>query len=261
MPEAKSSAVDAELLATIKELQALKSLNKFALAGGTSLAFRFNHRYSHDIDLFTNQIIGPTGLRQIEEDLKQFYKGALLASEVINEESGEQFCFLRAFVTMKNGGAIKIEILQNMAFMYPIETLDTIRILSILDIALFKLMSASNRKARKDIYDLDFITEKIALSELLAGLQAKHDKYCEESHIFLFDLDKEISPNANLSLLLEFDNVDYTKRDGRPSHSTDAIDIVPGSTDWQTAKSNWRRKVRSLMQERGTPLPPVKPIN
>jgi len=261
LPEEIPSAVNAELLSTIKELQAFKSLDEFVLAGGTSLAIRFNHRYSYDIDLFTNRIIGLEGFKKIEEELIQFYRGALIAREIINEESGDQFCFLRAFISMKSGNAIKIEILQNMAFMYPVEILDTIRILSIQDIALFKLMSASNRKARKDVYDLDIITERIALSELLENLQAKHEKYCREEHKCLFDLDKEVSPNANLDLLLEFDNHDYLKQDSRPNHSTDAIDTVPGSKDWQSAKSSWRRKVRNLMREKGLPIPPVRPIN
>jgi hypothetical protein len=40
---------------------------------------------------------------------------------------------------------------------------------------------------RKDVYDLDIITERIALSELLENLQAKHEKYCREEHKCLFD--------------------------------------------------------------------------
>jgi len=52
------SAVSLQLIKTIKELQSLPSLSNFALAGGTNLALRYNHRKSIDIDLFCNQIIG-----------------------------------------------------------------------------------------------------------------------------------------------------------------------------------------------------------
>ncbi|TYC08177.1 nucleotidyl transferase AbiEii/AbiGii toxin family protein [Bizionia gelidisalsuginis] len=34
----------------------MTSLSQFALAGGTNLAFRFNHRESQDIDLFCPEI-------------------------------------------------------------------------------------------------------------------------------------------------------------------------------------------------------------
>lgn len=51
-------AVSSALIRTIRELQDLKSLKKFALAGGTNLALRYNHRESIDIDLFCPEIIG-----------------------------------------------------------------------------------------------------------------------------------------------------------------------------------------------------------
>ena len=54
-------AVSPALLQTIKELQQLPSLNAFALAGGTNLALRYNHRISEDIDLFSTNIIGIEG--------------------------------------------------------------------------------------------------------------------------------------------------------------------------------------------------------
>lgn len=261
MSAKNSSALSIELLATIRELQAFESLSVFALAGGTNLSIRFNHRHSYDIDLFTNQIIGYEGFVRIEKELKKFYNTSLIGCEIINTDNGDQFCFLRAFVGKESGAVIKIEILQNMAITCPIEMYSGIRILSVRDIGLFKLMSASNRKAKKDIYDLDFITEDIAVSDLLAELQTKHEKFCEDEHKCLFDLDNEVSPNENLALLLEFDNIDYTKNDSRPNHSADILDIAPGNKSWSTAKSSWRRKVRRLMQERGTPLPPIKPIN
>jgi hypothetical protein len=259
-PMENSSVVNNGLLSTIKELQSLPGLNIFALAGGTSLAIRFNHRHSYDIDLFTNQIIGVEGFTVVEQQLKEFYKDALVGSEIINAESGDQYCFLRAFVN-REGETIKIEILQNMAIMYPIEMYEDIRIISVRDIGLFKLMSAANRKADKDIYDLDFITDDIALPELLTALQEKRATFCEDTHKCLFDLDDEVSPHDNPALLLEFDNKNYAKNDRRPNHSSDRLDLAQGSKSWIVAKSSWRRKVRKLMQERGISLPSVKPIN
>jgi hypothetical protein len=249
------------LLATIRELQALESLREFAIAGGTSLAIRFNHRFSDDIDLFTNQTIGHKGLLKIENELKAFYSLSLINCEIINAENGDQFCFLRAFIEIKNGNAIKVEILQNMVTMHPFEMHNGIRILSVTDIGLFKLMSASNRKSRKDVYDLDIITEGATISDLLAELKNKHARFCDYKHKCLFDLDNELSPNDDLTLLLEFDKIDYTKKEEFPNHSTDILKIAPGGKSWLTAKSSWRRKVKMVMQERGIPPSPVKPQN
>lgn len=54
-------AVSPVLYKTIKELQSLKNLKPFALAGGTNLAIRYDHRESIDIDLFCTEIIGFKG--------------------------------------------------------------------------------------------------------------------------------------------------------------------------------------------------------
>ena len=136
-----------------------------------------------------------------------------------------------------------------------------IKLFSEKDIGLFKLLSASNRKAKKDIYDLDFITEEIHLSELLNFLEIKSKKFNDSSCKNLFDLDDELSPLNDLALLLEFDNIEYTSLPRRPSHSTDRIDIMDQSKPWVLARSSWKRKVLQVMRERGFALPPVKPIN
>ena len=51
------NAVSLVLFQTIKELQSLKNLQFYALAGGTNLAIRFNHRESIDIDLFLKKLL------------------------------------------------------------------------------------------------------------------------------------------------------------------------------------------------------------
>ena len=154
------------LLTLIRELQAVEQLYSFSLAGGTNLAIRFNHRKSIDIDLFTNCIIGAQGWRDIEQSLRKKYGRAVLFCDVINEDLGDQFCFLRALI-QKDGEQIKVDMIQNVQRLDPIETLNGINLFSIRDIGLYKLMAASNRFAKKDIYDLDLITDHIDLAKLL----------------------------------------------------------------------------------------------
>lgn len=166
-------ALSRELVDTIVELQSLPSLSAFALAGGTSLALRFNHRRSIDIDLFSNHVVGMTGLVAIQSDLEKYYQHNLINCEIIDPDAGDQYCFLRAFVSQGEENIIKVEIIQNVQILDTSEYLNEIKILSLRDIGLLKLMSASSRKARKDVYDLDFITDLIPLSDLMIMLKEK----------------------------------------------------------------------------------------
>lgn len=75
-----------------------------------------------------------------------------------------------------------------------IEEIDGIKLVSELDIALFKMMSASNRTTQKDIYDLDLLSEKFSLPYLFEQLDKKRSLFSEKQHQNIFDLDGEINP-------------------------------------------------------------------
>lgn len=253
-------SVNKEIYDLAIELQSFAFLESFALAGGTSLAIRYNHRISVDIDLFTDQIVGQNGLEEIKKGLKNHYQNSLRFCEVINTQSGNQYCFLRALIN-KDGEHIKVEMIQNIQRMEPLEVYRGIKILSVKDIALLKLLSASSRKAKKDIYDLDLITDTISLESLMDLLEKKQQRFDKEEHKNLFDIDDDPSPSGNLALLLEFDNTDYSSQSSRPSHSNDRVDITPSGKSWLSAKASWRKKVITLMGKKGLSLPDVKPID
>ncbi|RPE09384.1 hypothetical protein EGT74_20535 [Chitinophaga lutea] len=123
------------------------------------------------------------------------------------------------------------------------------------------MMSASNRKARKDIYDLDFLTDQIPLEDFLLMLKEKHFRFSGETFKCLFDLDHQQSPAEDVALLLAFDQTDYSALPKRPNHSNDIIDILPSNKSWITARSSWRRKVIDYMRSKGITPPPVQPVN
>ncbi|HRF25523.1 MAG TPA: nucleotidyl transferase AbiEii/AbiGii toxin family protein, partial [Chitinophagaceae bacterium] len=85
--------VSPQIYSLISEIQTFQSVATFSLAGGTSLALRYNHRVSEDIDFFSDNIVGVNGLILIKQQLQKKYKDDLLFCELINEESGDQFCF------------------------------------------------------------------------------------------------------------------------------------------------------------------------
>ncbi|MBU2946598.1 nucleotidyl transferase AbiEii/AbiGii toxin family protein [Zobellia uliginosa] len=253
------SAVSKELLTTIQELLSLPSLSKFALGGGTNLAYRYNHRKSIDIDLFSNEIIGKEGYSNVEKEICDFYGDSLMQLNYPCEENN-QYIFLRCFI-IKGKETIKVEILQNMKTMYDIEIVDDIRFISKKDIGLFKLVSASSRSAKKDIYDLDYITEEIDIIILYEELREKQSKFNKEEDKSIFDLDGDTSPIDNPSLLLSFDNTNNKLKSSRPIHSDNTIDIVKDSKGWALARIEWRTKMRKLYKHLEIDFPGPKSIS
>jgi Nucleotidyl transferase AbiEii toxin, Type IV TA system len=239
------SAVSNTLKQTIKELQTLSSLSNFALAGGTNLALRYNHRISEDIDLFCNIIIGSKGYAKIEKEVKDFY-GDKVQQFIYPCKINDQFTFLRFFIHKPNL-TIKIELLQNMKTLYDVEITDDIRLIAKKDIGLFKLVSASSRAGKKDIYDLDYITDDIPIIDLYKELEIKKSKFNNDIDKSIFDLNGDECPTNNPMLLLKFDGnskVDNSK----PFHSNDKINNIEESKTWITARTSWRMKVRKLFR-------------
>jgi hypothetical protein len=249
------SAVSSVLLKTIKELQSLSSLSTFALAGGTNLAFRFNHRESQDIDLFCPEIVGIKHFETIEKEVIKFYgKAKVSGLEYPFDKESEQHTYLRFWVTKPCGTMIKVEIIQNMKMMDAIEVVNGVRLVTTKDLGLFKLISGSSRAAKKDIYDLDFITEKINIIDLFESLKGKKQTFSKKEHHNIFDLDEEECPTRNPYLLLKFDgNPKQNKQ--KPIHSNDNILIVKGGQTWTTTKISWRMKVRRLYAYLGIKYP------
>ncbi|MCF8716372.1 nucleotidyl transferase AbiEii/AbiGii toxin family protein [Joostella atrarenae] len=236
-------AISSALLKTIKELHTLDSLKGFALAGGTNLALRFNHRESIDIDLFCPEIIGRKGFREIEEEVKVFY-GDNAFGFIDPTNINDQFTFLRFFIR-KDSTIIKVDIIQNMKIIDPFEELKGVRLFSVRDIALFKLMSASSRPARKDIYDLYYITKEYSLIDLYSQLLEKHKRFDKEEDRNIFDLDNEDTALDNPLLLLRFDRKYKVSKD-KMMHSHDNIVTIEGADSWQMASMRWRIHLRRL---------------
>ena len=261
-PKPVDKAVSSELSETIYELQSLTSLKDFALAGGTSLAIRYNHRQSIDIDLFSPNLVGVNGMELIKKEIEDYYSKEKVANVLLeNEENGEQYCFLKSLIR-KGETTIKIEVIQNVPLLDPFESICGIRMVTVKDISLLKLMSLCSRNARKDVYDLDILTDiAIPLPDLMKILKEKEQKYSTPEQEWLFDLDERQTPTKNPMLLLEFDNIDYKEIPSRPNHSTDVLLIIPPNKTYTIAKLSWRRKVRNLLRSMGIQPPPISPIN
>lgn len=248
-------SVSANLLQVIKELQTLKCLNGFSLGGGTSLAIRYNHRISVDIDLFCSDIVGKAGFQAIAKEIAEYYTGDFFGSD-FPCDIDDQYVFLRFFIR-KNGEVIKVEVLQNFKMLYQPDIVNGIRLLTVKDIGLLKLMSVSNRASNKDVYDLEYLTDEVSLINLYELLKQKENSFNRETDRTIFGLDNEESPINNPTLLLKFDQGTLAQDQSRPQHSHDRIMLVDHGKPWQSARVGWRRKVRQLYSHLGIEFPGV----
>ena len=236
-------AVSDNIYRLIKTLQALPGLNGSVLAGGTNLAIRYDHRISHDIDLFFPGSIGRAGFQAIKEQIENLRQIKLIAAE-FPLDLDDIRTWLRCFV-LESGETIKVDMIQNMTMLDEPDIDDSIRLATERDIGLMKLMTACNRAARKDIYDLDYITDRIPLSKLMADLQQKllHTASSPKS---VFEFDYNASPISHPELLLRFELTQQST--GRLWHANQQLLPIDGQKNWFAARSSWRSKVRSYFR-------------
>ena len=246
------SSVSVGIFETIKVLQSLPSLSAFALGGGTRIALQYNHRISVDIDFFCPDIIGRAGFATIVKEVSEYY-GDRAQRFDFPCEIDDQYIFLRFYIEIEDGSLIKVELLQNMKMLDQIEDLNGIRMISKKDIGIFKLVSATNRGSKKDIYDLDFITNDILLVDLYKAFVVKTERYNKDSDKTIFDLEEHKTLINNPEVLLIFDTISGSQN--LPNHSHDQLDIVLGHKLWVVAQIDWRTKVRRLYQFLGKDFP------
>jgi hypothetical protein len=133
--------------------------SSFNLVGGTALALKIGHRKSIDIDLFTTSDFN---------------------SPEISNHLSENYNVTR-IQTIKNGvfclvDGVKVDLL---AHQYPLigemETIDGIRIISLLDIGAMKLNAIYNNGTRlKDFVDVYTLLESFPLKDLVTASEQKY---------------------------------------------------------------------------------------
>lgn len=133
------------------------ALTGFALAGGTSLALRFGHRWSVDLDFFTTDPFDP---ERLNEAL------ALLGSTVVEPSVGSLTVAVER---------IKLDFLRHAyPLLRPVEGFGEIRMLSVPDVAAMKLNDIANRGSKKDFFDLSRLLEIHPLGEMLGFFESRY---------------------------------------------------------------------------------------
>lgn len=127
--------------------------NYFYLAGGTALALQLGHRRSVDLDFFSPTEDIPSIRPGLDEALAAF-------NGMLADSSWGNLVYLVNKVRVGFYG-------YSYPLVAPLNEKEGLRLASIEDIALMKLDTLLSRAARKDFYDLYFISQKIPLKQLL----------------------------------------------------------------------------------------------
>jgi len=244
-------SVSPDIISTIIELQNLPSLKNFYLGGGTNLALRYSHRESVDIDLFTEDKIGIKGFKSIEREINTHFSNRILFINYPTKQN-DDLVFIRAIIRT-NDTSIKVEIIQNFKLMFEKEVIEDLILASELDIALFKMESLCNRYAEKDLYDLDYITDKTnsSIDKLFKLYSNKKAIILKDNIKTIFNMDdSSICPIENPELLI----IENSTKKNIPFHSESKI-LNPASS-YQASKYKWRHKVNTYIRNNITTKKP-----
>lgn len=232
--------VDKRIKKTIKELQSLSTLQLFFLVGRTNLALRFNHRESEDIDLFCQEKIGVSGFKEIEKEIKEKF-GDRILFVTFPVQSCDNIVFLKGVIRTE-GLDIKVEFIQSHMILNEIENIKDIRMASVEDVAVFKIASICNRKALKDLFDLDCITDKVLSLQKI--IERYSYKKLLDNRVTIFNYAKSNCPLDNPEYLYGVISDIGAKV---PYHGNP--NIIKGVERERViyVKSNWKIKVRTYI--------------
>lgn len=176
-----TSAVPTSLIGVLTAIQPKATAAGFALAGGTSLALRFGHRLSVDLDFFTTSSFDPTHLSQTL---------GVGVESIIGQADGTLQLRIQE---------VKVEFLRH-AYppLAPRDVIEKIHLWSLPDVIAMKLNAISNRGSKKDFYDLAACLEHMTLPQMLDHYRAKYQPatlmMCIRSLAWFDDADAEPDP-------------------------------------------------------------------
>lgn len=173
-------AIPVPVRALLERLSPAPALESFALAGETSLALRFGHRLSVDLDFFTSAPFDPESL---------FAALSLANATVVGRSENT--------LTLDNYGT-KLDFLRHAyPLLEPVDLIDGVRMLSVPDVAAMKLNFIANRGSKKDFFDLCELARTHTLATMLGWFEQKYrnsDRFIVVRSLAWFD-DAEMEPD------------------------------------------------------------------
>jgi predicted nucleotidyltransferase component of viral defense system len=146
-----------------QHLKAQAFIQNFYLAGGTGLALHLGHRFSVDLDFFSEN---PNSLGTEERAIiRRAVEDPTLT--ITHDKDG-------TFVVTWQGVGLSFFVLDSYPLVTPVATLEKIRVASVKEIGAMKLAAVIGRGTRKDFVDLYFILQQVSLEELFSVAAVKY---------------------------------------------------------------------------------------
>ncbi len=150
-------AVPESVRTLLLRLTPCAAMEDFALGGGTSLALRFGHRLSVDLEFFT---------------LLEFSPEALLE----NLDLAEATVIARASNSLTvDAGGVKLDLLRHAyRLLEPPERIEGIALVSLPDLMAMKLNAIANRGSKKDFFDLVELLDRESIQRMIGYFSEKY---------------------------------------------------------------------------------------
>lgn len=161
--------------------------------------------------------------------------------------------FLRVNV-QRNGVPIKVDIIQNIPLLHPIEVFDNIRLIHELDIGALKLVSAANRGTQKDFGDLLLLCGLYSLERLHSELLKRESMFTGKEFGTIFNVEGLPSGLArDLSALGNFNRATDRKSESNRLILTESA-TIPRS--WPELGQRWTGMVEAYARSKGLRFSP-----
>ncbi len=142
-----------------------EEVQRFYLAGGTGLALHLGHRFSVDLDFFSDEKDAVNPAQRAA--LRSLLNDPTLA--ITYDEDG-------SFVVNWRGVGISFLNLESYPLVRPTLLLNGVRLASLIEIGAMKLAAIINRGTRKDMVDLYYILQRVRLETLFEAAAIKYAK-------------------------------------------------------------------------------------
>jgi hypothetical protein len=181
---------------TVQSLSKDGWLEDWTLAGGTGLALQLGHRYSEDLDLFSDGPFEPMGLAESLANVGRVRVQQAAAGTLHLELDGLRMSFLRT----------------ETSFLFDGTRYRGLTVADPRDIAVMKVIAIGGRGSRKDFVDLFFYLRNLGtLDQVLSLVHERFETADFNTYHLLKSLvyfeDAEQEPMPNMILPISWDSV------------------------------------------------------
>jgi predicted nucleotidyltransferase component of viral defense system len=159
---------------------------RFALAGGTSLALQIGHRTSIDLDLFSPNSFIPSEIESL------LFEDPSIKYEAMGKSERMLFC---------NINKVKCDFVHEpFPLIEPFIEIENVKLYSVADIAAMKMHTICGREKKKDFFDLYALLQLYSWDQLLIWFKQKYGEsqlfFLWKSISYFSDADEDVDING-----------------------------------------------------------------